>query len=517
MADLTDYLTKETLTELQEAFASVACAPVSLRDASGRSLLDEASLCDNDSPLIPIVVDGDLVGSVGLTDGQQVTPGRANVEAFLRLTADMIGRLAQRQSTLRNRISELTALYRLTSEFTGQQDLQTVLDQVTSTVVQTLHVKACAIRLLNDEGTELVVKSVANLSPEYLNKGPILLSRSKIDQEVLENLQPVYIANEQNDPRVMYPAEAKREGIVSALCAPLVYKGRAEGVIRVYTSTPHEFDWFEVSLLQAIASNAAAAIVNTRLYRYAVQGENMQRQLRLASVVQRRMIPAQSPQVEGLDIGSVYVPCFELGGDFFDFIEMDDDNLGLAMCDVVGKGVRASLLMASLRASLRAVASEVYEISDVLVKVNETFCASSLDSDFATLFYGVMDSRKHLFTYANAGHTPPLLFRDGRVQRLTVGGGVLGIEDFACWNTEVIHCQPGDVILTYTDGLSEALNFDDEEFGSQRVQQAASSAIEQGFNADGIVKHVLWEMRRFAGLQKRFDDLTIVALVVGNR
>jgi len=176
--------------------------------------------------------------------------------------------------------------------------------------------------------------------------------------------------------------------------------------------------------------------------------------------------------------------------------------------------VRASLLMASVRASLRAHAANVYEMSEVLRKVNRDLCADTLGTDFATMFYGVLDLDTRRFTYSNAGHVPPILFRGGHVRRLDAGGAVLGIDPAVPYQHESFVLSPGDVVLAYTDGLSEAMNFRDELFGRDRIERAASAAIGMEYSADGIVKHVLWEMRRFAGLQTRFDDLTLIALLV---
>ena len=226
------------------------------------------------------------------------------------------------------------------------------------------------------------------------------------------------------------------------------------------------------------------------------------------------MIPAEPPEYPGLDIATIYVPCFQLGGDFYDFLDLPPNNMGLAVCDVVGKGVRASLLMASIRASLRAHAANVYDMSHVLAKVNRDLCADTLLADFATLFYGVIEVNTLRFTYANAGHMPPMLFRGGKVCHLRTGGGVLGIDPEKHWRHEVMTFNKGDVLLAFTDGLVEAMNFQDEQFGLRRIEAAALTAIGQDCSADAIAKHVLWEMRRFAGLQKRMDDITIVAIKV---
>ena len=531
MKTLIDYLDGPALQHLQDAFSAVAGAPVRICSPAGEQLVQAytvagsgatslpgaaapAADASGDTYDLPVVVGGKVVGRVAVDPVQlaEAPAAGAQVARLLRLMVTIIERLCDREKQLRTRIEELATLYRLTVEFAGQRDIQALLDLVAETVVNTLGAKACSIRLLSEDGSELVIRAVAKLSTEYLNKGPILLSESQIDQEVLQTRQPVYIADERTDPRVLYPAEARREGIVSALCVPMLYHGHAEGVIRVYMAEQHEFDWFEVSLVRAIAGEAAAAIVNARLYEEAIRSAEIKRQLAMAGEVQRRMIPEKLPDIPGFELGAIYVPSLALGGDFYDFFPLGEDCYGAVICDVVGKGVRASLLMASIRASLRARAESIYDMSELLGRLNRDLCAETVVGDFATMFYAVLDFRNRHVTYANVGHTPPLLLRGGQARPLSTGGGVLGIEEGMCWQNEVIEIASGDVILAYTDGLSEALNFQDEPFGHARVEQAALAAVEMGRDAAGIAKHVLWEMRRFAGLQTRFDDLTLITI-----
>ena len=523
MPAITDYLDPGVLRELQEAYSTACGWQIRICDGEGRPVVDSPGSLPSHSGgdvlfQARVVVDDEQLARVLLLDqskaGRLTPADRRWLARFTNLTADMVTRLAMSRKRLRNRAEELVTLYRLTAEFAGERDLHAVLDLVSKTVVDVFAAKACTIRLLSEDRTELVIMAAANLSPEYLSKGPILLSESKIDKMVLEQHQPVYIADQRTDPRVLYPAEARREGIVSALCAPLIYKGRDEGVIRVYMGEVHKFDWFEVSLLKAIAAQAAAAIVNARLYQEALRLANVRRQLRLAADVQRRMIPRDSPVVEGFDIACAYVPCFDLGGDFFDFIRLPGNNLAVAVCDVAGKGVRASLLMASIRAYLQAHASNIYAMPEVLSRVNRSLCADTLTSDFATLFYGVIEVQTRRFTYANAGHPPALLIRDRQCCNLTTGGTVVGVDPEAQWDYDVFALSSGDVIVVYTDGLSEALSFSDEAFGKQRIEAAAEEAVDLGYNADAMVRHILWKMRTFAGLQERPDDLTLVAIKV---
>ncbi len=535
MTTLSDYLDEKTLRQFQDAFSAVAATQVRICGADGEPLLDDTGV-PGDAPaalgrldgagqgpgssVAAVCVDGREIGCVRLESASLTAPepdvadDRHWRQRVLLLAAGVLAQVCERQEQLDRRIDQLTTLYRLTSEFTGQRDLQSVLDTVAATVVSVLDAKGCSIRLLNEDRTELVVKAVAGLSPEYLLKGPILISHSRIDQEALATGEPVYVADEQSDDRVLYPAEAAREGIVSALCAPMVFKGEPEGVLHVYTAERHVFDSVEVSLLKSIAAQAAAAIVNSRLNQEAVRSATMKRELELAAEVQRRMIPSSPPAIEGFEIEPVYVPSYELSGDFYDFIDLPPDNLGLAICDVAGKGMRASLLMSAVRASLRAHAVNVYDMVDVLRKVNRDMCSATLISDFASMFYAVLDFRTRRLTYANAGHPPPILVRRGELCHLHTGGGVLGVDTSLSYRQEWFTLESGDVLLAYTDGLTEAMNFDDEIFGRERVDEAVLEAWRQGHSAQGIAKHVLWCMRRFVGLQTRFDDLTMLAIKV---
>jgi len=371
------------------------------------------------------------------------------------------------------------------------------------------------VRLLSEDGTELVIRAVYSISSDYLDKRPIPLSKSKLDLEALTTNKVVYVADVGTDPRVVHPKDSRREGLVSGLCAPMIYKGKGEGVLRVFTGKPHRFTWFDKQLLQAIASAAAAAIANARLHDEAVQSHAIKRQLAQAGEVQRKMIPHKSPKIEGFDIHGEYIPSYELAGDFFDFIKLPDENLGIAVCDVVGKGIRASLLMASIRASLRAHARNVYDMGDLLGQVNRDLCADTISSDFATMFYCVLNHSTKRLTYCCAGHMPPILVRDGKIVELEARGGMLGIVPDMKYPKGVVDLLPGDVILAYTDGLSEAVNFEHEEYGRPRIEHALTVAISKGYSAENIIRHCLWDMRRFTGLHRLMDDRTLVVIKVG--
>jgi len=514
VTELTDYLDAETLSQLTEAFSRASGGDVKIycHEADGA---DAAAGPSDRCVHRPIIVADRIVGAVELLMPDRGVAADPHVaEAMADLLGEMLKQLCAKQQRLRERVDELAAIYRLTAVFTEQRDLPGILDTVVRTVVEVMGVKACGLRLLDPHSGVLVVEAAANLSEAYLNKGEILLADSKLDTEALHTGQVVYVADERTDPRVLYPQEARREGIVSALIVPLLYKGGPIGALRLYTARRYEFSDYEVALIRAIAGQAAAAIVNARLYAERRQAEQMRRQVQLAVAVQRRMIPAEPPRAPGVDIAAVYVPSLELSGDFYDFIPLPEDNLGLVICDVMGKGIPAALLTASIRAALRAHAGSLYDLSEILRRINRGLCEDTLAESFATLFYGVLSASTGRLTYANAGHEPPLLIRAGEVTSLSTGGVVLGITPDAVYEQAVLQLQADDVIFCTTDGLIEAMNFHSEQFGRRRTRRALLEATADGRDANGIARHVLWEMRRFAGLHDRDDDVTLVTLRV---
>ncbi len=181
------------------------------------------------------------------------------------------------------------------------------------------------------------------------------MAENPVDAAALSG-QTVYIEDAPNDPRVRYPQEARREGIRSGLVTGMFHRGKPIGVLRVYTGKKHRFSAFEAGLLRAMAAQAASAIETARLHQEELQAERVRKQIMMASDVQRRMIPTKAPRHGRLSFAALYQPSLGLGGDFYDFIELPEDRIGVAIADVVGKGIPAALMMASVRSVLRATA-----------------------------------------------------------------------------------------------------------------------------------------------------------------
>ena len=204
------------------------------------------------------------------------------------------------------------------------------------------------------------------------------------------------------------------------------------------------------------------------------------------------------------------MPCFELGGDFYDFIEFGPQSLGIAVADIVGKGLPASILMASARASIRAYASDIYDLDEVISRVNKAIVADTQSGEFVTLWYGTLELKSRRLTYAVAGHDPALLLRDGTIRELGPGGMVLGVDPNEKYGKHILDIKKGDCILIYTDGLTDAMNFNGESFGRARLREAYLRFAD--LPAEQICRQLVWETRRFVGLNSRVDDTTLVVI-----
>ncbi|MFN7021825.1 MAG: PP2C family protein-serine/threonine phosphatase, partial [Phycisphaerales bacterium] len=341
--------------------------------------------------------------------------------------------------------------------------------------------------------------------------------------------QIIAVEDLRTDPRIADQQRVIDEGLFSLLTTGLLDQsagGRPIGLIRLYTRSPRVFTEDEGELLKAIAEHAASAVTSARLRAMREQDQHMQRQVRLAASVQRRMLPRTMPSIRPFEVAAHYAPSFELGGDFYDFLELGG-HLGILIGDVVGKGVPAALLMSAVRASLRAHAQDVYHIDEVLSRVNRSLVVDTLDNEFATVWYGVADPGTLRLTYCGAGHDWPLLVRVPRdrapeekdINRLTADGMALGIDESQKYPKGTVQLAPRDVLLAFTDGLHDATNFEGKKFGGTRIRNALLEilTLEPEASASRIVDHVVAQVRQHTGLSGRGDDLTVVVLRVGEK
>ena len=415
-------------------------------------------------------------------------------------------------------------IYQLSTLVAGEFSLQEVLDRLAEAAVKIVGVKACSIRLLDEDAGELKMRSTYGLSEEYRNKGVV----SKNDPVVKAAFagEAVVLDDMRVDGRVEYKEATIKEGLVSQLTVAMQFKGQDIGVLRLYSPKPKRFWEEDIQLARAVASQCAIAITNARLYAKAIEGARIAEQVRLAGIVQRRMIPEKAPQIQGLDIAAAYIPCFDVGGDLYGFHQLSENSIDVAIADVMGKGIPAAIMMSSFRGSIKAFIDAIGDFQaycgnrgkadcaqEIIKRINKMACDECRDGEFITLFDAAIDVEDMTITYCNCGHEPTLLIRDSEIIEMDKGGLVLGVDAEAEYEIGTIDLKEGDCLLFYTDGLIDAMNFDKELWGRENMLKAAKKFSSEP--AEQMINNILGYRRRFVGLAKQLDDMSIIVIKVG--
>jgi serine phosphatase RsbU (regulator of sigma subunit) len=293
---------------------------------------------------------------------------------------------------------------------------------------------------------------------------------------------------------------------------PMLAGGEVIGVFNLENDRVDSYSETHLELLQAFSAQAAAAIERANLLEESMERRNLERELGIARQIQTSFLPMADPEVPGYEIAGLNLPYSEVGGDYFDFIPVLEHQLGIAISDVAGKGIPAALLMAAYRASLLAEIRNQFTLRTVIAKVNGLLNESTEAGKFVTAFYGVLDTKNAVFTFVNAGHNPPILRRsDGTIDPLLEGGLALGILPDARYEERPVSLHPGDILLLYTDGVSEAADPDGDQYGTDRLEDLLTEIKDR--SARQIVDTVLDRVIKFVGGPGKLnDDLTVVCL-----
>jgi sigma-B regulation protein RsbU (phosphoserine phosphatase) len=304
------------------------------------------------------------------------------------------------------------------------------------------------------------------------------------------------------------------------LAVPLRTRNEILGVLLL---GDRSFSAHEKQVLRACADQFALMIENARLTDRVVEQESLRRDIALASDVQRRLLPDAPPPNESADFAAISVPARRIGGDYYDFVELRDRELGIALADVSGKGVAAALIMSVVQASLRIISSEGEVPPPRLVaRMNEFVYRSTPASKYATFFYAQFDAQRRELRYVNAGHNAPYLLRAGRpssadpaqpeIEQLSVGGTVVGMFPEMGYEEATVELHPGDVLFAFTDGVPEAHNPENEEFGEERLQLLLRQIAH--LPADEISARISAEMKNWILDAEQYDDLTFIVMKV---
>ena len=322
------------------------------------------------------------------------------------------------------------------------------------------------------------------------------------------------------EPDVGEEDRAKLAQLQAELLLPLSARDQLLGFISLGPKRSDEpYSGTDVRLLKSVAAQTGLALENARLMaaitEEVAQRERLNREVEIAREVQERLFPQTLPPIAGIEYAGACRPALGVGGDYYDFLALPGGQLGIAIGDVSGKGIAAALMMASLQASLRGEATRASQnLAALVANVNRLVYEASSANRYATFFYGQYNPDSRQLTYVNAGHNPPMLFHhcDGNWQlsRLETGGTVVGLLQSFPYEQAALTIAPGDIFIAFTDGISEAMNGADEEWGEERMVETVKACA--GLSPSEIITRIMQAADRFVAGAKQHDDMTLVVL-----
>ena len=426
----------------------------------------------------------------------------------------------------------LTAMLQVAEAVANAQNLDDLLDSVVHTTSFLAGVDRCTIFLWDKEAAAFRPAKAYGLPSELLptfeallfHRGDAAPSRltsrnggrdgaaeAPLFDELLATRAPVLL--EEADQKGFFPADlSPLTHSLSALAVPLIAKGELLGAMIVgHTETAHHFSEKEIVIIGSIANQAAVGIENVRLRQESLERARLEHEMQLARQMQTSLLPDRVPQIPGLDIAADWRSAREVGGDFYDFVALKGGRLGIVIADVSGKGMSAALFMALARSLVRASVAARQRAVDGLRRANRLIAEEAKFGMFVTLFYAVIDLEERTLTYVNAGHNPPLMW-DGTLSPIMLEGrGIaLGVLENADLEERTVPLKKGDVVVLYTDGVIEAINDREEEFGMDRLAELVGAR--RSLPALALVGEINRAVSEFTGPQPQFDDWTLLVL-----
>ncbi|MGD0867993.1 MAG: SpoIIE family protein phosphatase [Bryobacteraceae bacterium] len=393
----------------------------------------------------------------------------------------------------------MQALIRAGQELSENRPLAELFPVILDLAIQAVNAQRGVVLVL--EGDSLVPKAY---------KGEGFRISSGVRDRVLRDKTSILVRDAQLDDAFKGRMSIVEQKVHTMMAVPLQTKERIIGLI--YVDSPfvlREFTRDDLNLLSVMGHIAAIRVENARLAEIEQTERIMQRDLSQAAEIQRRMLPAQAPEVAGTDLAGFNAACRTVGGDYYDFFPYPDGRVAMALGDVSGKGLPASLMMMALHARVQVLAEEPGNLATFMTRLNKTTSAQCPSNRFITFFFCVLDTASGELTFANAGHNPPILMRaSGEAQMLEGGGPVLGILPTAPYGEQRAHLDPGDMLVLYSDGVTEANNAAYDEYGEGRFIEVLKRYREAP--ATAIVDAVTRDLAEFAAGAPQADDITLV-------
>ncbi len=450
------------------------------------------------SRLIGLVILGEkLDKSSYLEEDKEFLTTLVNIGSTAIENSLAVEKLKNINKTLDSKVNQLSSLFDLSKEFSGILEEQRVSKLLVFSVI-----------------AQMLVSKFAVITCEN-SKPKVLESRIPVDE--LEKVLGDCLLISETEPLDEIKIKDKYSklwnlGIVLAI--PMLIKGETKGLILLGKRLNNlDYTKSDIEYVSSVGGLAIISIENSRLFKEAIEKQKMEKDLEIAKNIQQNLLPSSIPELKELEISAFNKTARQVGGDYYDLIKLDDNKLLLAIADVSGKGVQAALLMANLQAFLKSIVKQNIPLMDASNLINDLVSENTTNGSFITFFWGKINLDTKIFEYVNAGHNPPLLLRNGEIVKFKKGGMILGVMNTVIpYESEKVSLKTGDVIVLFTDGITEAMNIKNVEYGDERLEklslQKADASSEEILNAiiDDIHEHT-WDA-------EQSDDITCLVLKV---
>ena len=459
--------------------------------------------------LIPMTEGGRIVGMLGFSPSahgkaltlrqEEYLMSLANIAATSIVRATAWAEVDAANRELSRKIQELNTLFELSRELNAVLDPERMVKLLMFSVMGQIGAHKCFLSLLRE--------------------GRLVHVLERIDAEIPPGLAPYLLG--MKEPKTMDTMDrasdraARRhlEGIGIQAVIPLRARNELKGVFGVggrMNDAPYA--QADLDFLSSLGNLAVIALENTRLFREALEKQKMEDELLIAKEIQKGLLPADLPNLPGYAISAVNISSRQVGGDYYDVIPLGRTRWVFAIGDVSGKGTPASLLMASLQASIRALVPLGLSLAELTGRVNDLMTQNTTQGRFITFFWGILDPETGSFTFVNAGHNPPILCRgEGEIERLDAGGLILGVmPTMRPYDQGTVTLRPGDTVCLYTDGVSEAMNPAGTEFGEDRIGAILRNSWTTPL--DALRRSIVDAVTGWSGAAGQNDDITLVLL-----
>jgi sigma-B regulation protein RsbU (phosphoserine phosphatase) len=430
------------------------------------------------------------------------------------------------QRFFREAYSTEQLLSELSDEARNFTEVAPLISTITKRLGDTLHIDRIAVFLRSGDTFRLQLATGPSVLPSTAEMFSLPATSTTITA-LSRTKSPTNVYRDDSSSWLVDATPAERTALAdlsTELLVPLPGRNRLAGVIALGPKRSEEpYTKTDRQLLQSIGSQTGLALENAELFENltveVTQRERISREIEIAREVQERLFPQSCPKVPGVDLAGYCRPAQAVGGDYFDYFVLPDGRLALALGDISGKGISAALLMAGLRASLRSIASlQQGNLASLIAHVNNLVYESSTSNRYATFFYAEYDPFTGLLTYVNAGHNPPYILRGQKAIPLNATGIVVGLLPNAAYEQATIPMHSGDVLLTYTDGISEAMNYEEEEWGEDRMIASARQLLYQPdrtVSAQQLLNCIIEAADKFTSGAPQHDDMTLLVCAIG--